>query len=400
MGDKDMEKYSAREECCYSSPQQIKSILPDIKDIENQGVGCKCTSKSQQIPNSFVKPGYKINPFVEEFITTLVGDIPRVKTKLEKIDFISTALVRSGIGRDNYSIAPGIYAIGNPGNDSHVLVTANYKLSFDHLRKALNKIDCWILVLDTFGVNVWCAAGEGSFSTRELVNRIKLTGIEKLITHKKIILPQLGAVGISALQVKKESGFKVIWGPVRSKDIAAFLRNEMKADKKMREVTFTIAERILLVPVEFNLVLKPVFLIFLVLFILSGIGPEIFLMSAAVERGAAIVIALISGMLAGAVFTPILLPWIYGTAFSMKGLVTGLAFGIPIIIFYCNYTGFKGMLALLMLSVSLSSFLAMNFTGATPFTSPSGVESEMRKAIPIQAVSAIIGLILWVHSGF
>jgi hypothetical protein len=57
-------------------------------------------------------------------------------------------------------------------------------------------------------------------------------------------------------------------------------------------------------------------------------------------------------------------------------------------------------LALLLLIITLSSYLAMNFTGCTPFTSPSGVEKEMRKAIPLQSAAASLGLILWVVSAF
>jgi hypothetical protein len=42
----------------------------------------------------------------------------------------------------------------------------------------------------------------------------------------------------------------------------------------------------------------------------------------------------------------------------------------------------------------------MNFTGSTPFTSPSGVEKEMRKAIPLQASALLIAMIAWVGAAF
>jgi hypothetical protein len=42
----------------------------------------------------------------------------------------------------------------------------------------------------------------------------------------------------------------------------------------------------------------------------------------------------------------------------------------------------------------------MNFTGSTPFTSPSGVEKEMRKAMPLQAAVALIALVAWVGAAF
>ncbi|HQL32652.1 MAG TPA: hypothetical protein PK969_05305, partial [Treponemataceae bacterium] len=68
--------------------------------------------------------------------------------------------LRLGIGRNKASVTPGLYFIGSPGAASPVLVSANYRLSFDALRKELSGIDAWILVVDTRGVNVWCAAGK------------------------------------------------------------------------------------------------------------------------------------------------------------------------------------------------------------------------------------------------
>jgi hypothetical protein len=44
--------------------------------------------------------------------------------------------------------------------------------------------------------------------------------------------------------------------------------------------------------------------------------------------------------------------------------------------------------------------MAMNFTGATPYTSLSGVEKEMRKGLPVQCISALFALILWVVAPF
>ncbi len=57
-------------------------------------------------------------------------------------------------------------------------------------------------------------------------------------------------------------------------------------------------------------------------------------------------------------------------------------------------------LALLLSTTAISSYLSMNFTGSTPFTSPSGVEKEMRKAIPLQAIAVLIAVVAWIGSGF
>ena len=93
------------------------------------------------------------------------------------------------------------------------------------LRKELDGINAWILILDTKGINVWCAAGKGTFSTQELVKRITENHLDKIVRHKRVIVPQLGATGVSAFDVKKQSRFRVIYGPVRTSDIRAFLKN-------------------------------------------------------------------------------------------------------------------------------------------------------------------------------
>ena len=183
-------------------------------------------------------------------IESPAGSYDRVKTSLSFHDIASTIKVRWSIGRLNYIIKPGIYGVGNPDQESDVFVSANYKLSFDHLRKSLDGLNAWILVIDTKSINVWCAAGKGTFGTKELVQRIGKHGLDKLVNHKKLILPQLGAVGVSAHEVKEQTGFRVIYGPVRAEDIGNFIKSGYKTTPEMRRVKFPLWDRIKLIPVE------------------------------------------------------------------------------------------------------------------------------------------------------
>jgi len=57
-------------------------------------------------------------------------------------------------------------------------------------------------------------------------------------------------------------------------------------------------------------------------------------------------------------------------------------------------------LSLMFMTMAISSYLAMNFTGSTPFTSPSGVEKEMRQAIPVQAGAVLVAIVAWVSAAF
>ena len=54
----------------------------------------------------------------------------------------------------------------------------------------------------------------------------------------------------------------------------------------------------------------------------------------------------------------------------------------------------------MLFTAAVGSYLAMNFTGSTPFTSPSGVEKEMRKAIPLQALAIFVALVAWIGAAF
>jgi hypothetical protein len=348
------------------------------------------------------KPGYTLSHFVKEFLSTPVGPVPAVQTKLVSNDRLGTLRVRVGIGRNTYKVSPGLYATGNPGADAPVLVTANYKLSFDHLRKHLPEIDAWILVLDTRGINVWCAAGKGTFGTREVIRQVKQTRLGQVVGHGRIILPQLGAPGVSAQKVKKGCGFEVVWGPVRAEDLPAFLAAGQKAEVRMRRVTFTTVERMVLAPVEISLARKPILRALLAIFILSGIGSGIFSFRAAWGRSLIAATGCGAGIIAGCFLVPLLLPWIPGRAFAVKGTLMGLIFGLLAVPAWqaSPYLMAGSGLALVLLTTTVSSFMAMNFTGTTPFTSPSGVEKEMRKAIPLQIVAIVVAAGLWIGAAF
>ena len=338
--------------------------------------------------------------FVDGKVETPAGPVPRVHSRIGRRDLLGRWKVRWGIGRDRYRVAPGLYALGAPDGNAPVLVTANYKMTFDVVRRDAAGLDAWILVLDTRGVNVWCAAGEGTFGTGEVIRRVTEARLSEVVRHRRLVLPQLGAPGVAAHEVRKGCGFSVVYGPVRSRDIRAFLEGGMKASPAMRRVVFPTIDRLVLTPIEITGLLRPAGWAAVALFLLAGIGPVVFSLGAAWERGFAAVAALAAGILAGAVVTPALLPWLPGRAFSVKGGLAGGVLAAVAVMWERGTLEAPSALALLLAMTAVSSFVAMNFTGATPFTSPSGVEKEMRRALPIQAgLTALAGL-LWIGGAF
>ena len=169
-------------------------------------------------------------------------------------------------------IKPGIYAIGNPKPSSPVIVSCNYKYTFDLVRKELEGVDCWVLILNTFGVNVWCAAGKGTFGTGELIRRIAAVKLDKVINHKILIVPQLGATGINSHEVRKATGYRVVFGPVEAKDLKEFISNRFKATEEMRRVRFDFLDRLKLTPLQFIQSIKYYF-IALIILIMTNLMP-------------------------------------------------------------------------------------------------------------------------------
>lgn len=350
--------------------------------------GCGSQSGTKQQRNKKDLPVQK--RWVIGLVETSAGSIQRVSTQLDIHDVLGSWKCRWSNGRMDYRVDSGLYCVGSPDEQSPILVTSNYKMTFDRLRKELDNLNAWILVLDTDGVNVWCAAGKGTFSTDELVYRINAVQLGKVVSQRKLIVPQLGATGIAAHEVLKRSGFSVVFGPVRASDVKSFLADGLVASEEMRTVKFPILDRLVLTPMELITALKPMLIVFGVLFILNAIGLG--------HYGRIDLVALLGALVIGCVVTPVLLPWIPGRAFSLKGFLLGLLWAIAVII----QQGFPGTpafgwmkaIAYLLVLPALSSFLTLNFTGSSTYTSLSGVDSEMKIALPSILIATAAGVIL------
>ncbi len=327
-------------------------------------------------------------------MTNCCSENQTLSASLTIMDRLGSWKARWGIGRMDHSINPGLYALGCPDEHSPVLVTSNYKMTVDRVRENLAGRDIWILVLDTEGINVWCAAGKGTFGTDELVSRIDKTGLREKVTHRELILPQLGATGISAHEARKRSGFKVIYGPVRSEDIPYFLDNAMTVKPSMRKVRFSLLDRLVLTPMEIVIAMELMLKVFGAMAVLSALG------ILPVER--ADYLGLLGSVFMGTFASPLLLPWIPGRAFSFKGMITGLIWAISVVLFLFSKgsTNWLQLVSYLLILPSLSAFFTLNFTGSSTFTSLSGVKKEMKTALPLIVTSLSAGTLIRAASFF
>ena len=289
----------------------------------------------------------------------------------------------------NYLVPPGLYAIGEPGGDSPVVVTANYKMSFDLVRSALKGRSVWLLVLETFGINVWCAAGKGSFGTDELVKRVAKTGLSAVVSHRRLLLPILGGPGVSAHQVKKRSGFDVAYATIRAADLPGYLDNGGVTTPAMRELTFNWYERLVLVPVEVVLVLKSTALIGAVLYLAA-------LFAAGGGAAATLLSAYVGAVFTGTAVAPVLLPLLPGRSFAIKGAFAGIVYTLALCAVAGGGWGMPTVVAAFLALPAVSAFFALNFTGCTTYTSRSGVKKEMRLGLPVMGGALVAAVVLLV----
>lgn len=339
-------------------------------------------------------------PWIDGSVQTAADDVPRVRTALSARDRFGSAKRRWGIGRASYRVAPGLYAAGNPSLESPVVVSANYKMSFDRLRAALHGRDAWILVLDTRGINVWCAAGKGTFGTDEIVRRVQGAALDRIVSHRMLIVPQLGASGVSAHAVRRSCGFRVVYGPVRAEDLGAFLDAGLKAQPEMRRVRFDLGDRAVLIPVEIVSGGKYVLLVAAGLVLLGGLSSGGYSLASVRTNGLAGAGLILGAFLCSAVLGPVLLPWLPGRAFAVKGAVLGIVLIGALTVASGVAVSWFHIAAWAFIVPTIASFVVMNFTGASTYTSPSGVVREMRFAVPAQIAGAAIGLGLWLTGLF
>lgn len=321
----------------------------------------------------------KHEPVSDRWVSHLIkGEgVQTIDRKLYLKDSLNNIGVRININRDNYKVPPGLYKIGNPTKISEVIVTCNYKLTVDLVRSTVKK-DYWLLIIDTDGINVWCAAGKGRFGTAEVIYSIQKCLLSEFVNHKRILLPQLAGPGIQSHIIKNKTGFNVKFGPVHIKDLDHYVETGYVKTDQMREVTFNIKERFAVMPLEWVPTGKLLLVISLLVLLLPFLNGTHLLM-------------MVVSSFVGTVFVPLILPWRPFKMFYINGLISGALLNALILVFsLLNILS----IGVAILGTALAGYQALNFTGSTTFTSLSGVKKEMEKAIPVLMVLCFLGGVL------
>lgn len=132
------------------------------------------------------------------------------------------------------AVRSGLYRIGNPTHDSPLFLTSNFYMTFKQVVKALQGRHCWLMVEDTEGWNVWCAADASIFSAEKAAALMRAYDGDNLFNHKTIVVPRLG--GRIAQRLSELTGWRVIKGPIEARDLPAFIEGGLVTTRPMRSL--------------------------------------------------------------------------------------------------------------------------------------------------------------------
>lgn len=143
----------------------------------------------------------------------------------------------------NFPCPLGLRRVGRPDHTSPVLISGNYTLTVYRLLRVLRGFDCWLLVANSRGSNVWCAAGMNEYSEHDVIDAVNVADLASVVTHRRLIAPPYAAPGVDAAAVKAQTGFRIVWGPTHLNDIPRYLTNLQRRTHDMTLVQFGFADR-------------------------------------------------------------------------------------------------------------------------------------------------------------
>jgi NAD-dependent dihydropyrimidine dehydrogenase PreA subunit len=143
-----------------------------------------------------------------------------------------------------HATRPGLYPIGTPGRDAPLLCTGNFTLTVRRMKDVLAGHNVWLLVANSHGINVWCAAGGGHLTHHSVIAALRSSEIGEHVDHRTIVLPQLAATGVERKRIRETTGWEPKWGPARLEDLPAFLDRGLRVKKEERSMRFPLWERL------------------------------------------------------------------------------------------------------------------------------------------------------------
>lgn len=144
----------------------------------------------------------------------------------------------------NFPCELGLRTVGSPDEHSPVFLSGNYTLTVHRLLKRLSPFDCYLIVANSKGSNVWCAAGMNEFNEFDIIDAINVSRINEKVLNRRIIAPPYAAPGVDAKEVRRQTGFKLVWGPTHFDDLPAYIEANYRRTSAMTLAQFGLADRL------------------------------------------------------------------------------------------------------------------------------------------------------------
>lgn len=123
------------------------------------------------------------------------------------------------------TVTQGIYPINNPDENSPVLITTNFALTYFIVSGEIegSKVPAWLLIKDTEGLSVLTAWAAGKFAGDEVGMFVKKSGIADKVKKKELIIPGYAAAIVGEIEEELQ-GWNIVVGPREAPHIPAFLK--------------------------------------------------------------------------------------------------------------------------------------------------------------------------------
>ena len=315
----------------------------------------------------------------------------RIRGDWAAADHRAALRCRLGLLNGSSRVPAGLYALGNPGAESPVLLAVSYRISFDLLRRHCAGRDAWIVVADTGTLDPGAARAAGRLGTAEVAQALASSRVAELVTRRELVLPWEVAADIDTARLATHACFRAVKGPRRTRDLPHFLDSGLRLDPSMEEPTFTAGERLAVVPTIFARSLKPFPAFAFAALIYAGLGPEGVSVTRALSGGWQLLLLGFVSLVCGSVLAPLVPPAAPRPPYSVRGWVLGIAATAVLVLGTPISAGWSPWLvaAALLFFPGAAALLAARACSLSPVAGPADVRRERRIVLVGGAVLSV-----------
>ncbi len=228
---KTLENIASKSEKAQALGMKNIIIYPEVKNIK-EALRTFTQSWKMAIVKKYNPLGYPLLGWAGDDLSLAINFICKyagiiVLEKMDYKDILPLITLRLNIYNDPQEpqmVEPKVYEIGKPDENSPVLVTTNFSLTYFSVQPEIenSNIPSYLLVTDSEGMSVQTAYAADKFNVEVIKRAIKSSNLEEKVKHREIIIP--GYVAILKAGLEEDSGWEVIVGPKEANGIPKFLK--------------------------------------------------------------------------------------------------------------------------------------------------------------------------------